>query len=179
MHRDRFVDQSQFARHVIELPTHLGQALVHAGLVVALVRCIEEAIERGADEPGFGGAAVLGGDCQSRNKILADIDADFSLHGTPCPMTATRVQARNDGTFEHLALSAERIAEPCGRPGIVATLNRASRISHMFDAGPHRVLCDDRKAANCIGASCKPHVSRFRRDQRAKTGASVSVSGKL
>jgi hypothetical protein len=95
-------------------------------------------------------------------------------------MTATGMHARNDrGTFGHLELSAQRIAEPCGHPGIVATPKRALRISHMFDAVPHRVLCDDRKAANCIGASCKPHVSRFRRDQRAKTGASVSVNGKL
>ena len=67
MHRDRFVDESQFAREVIELPAHLGQALVHASMIVGLLRNIKKAIERGADESGFGGAAVLGGDRQSRS----------------------------------------------------------------------------------------------------------------
>ena len=52
---------------------------------------IKKTIERGADESGFGGAAVLSGDCQSRNKILADIDADFPLHGAPCPTTMTDI----------------------------------------------------------------------------------------
>ena len=89
MHRDRFIDEPQFARELIELLAHLGQTFVYTRMIVGLLGHIKEAIERGADEPGFGGTAVLGGDCQSRNKILADIDADFPLHGAPRPTTMT------------------------------------------------------------------------------------------
>jgi len=91
MHRDRFVDESQFARELIELLAHLGQTFIYTGPIVLVLCHIKKAIERGADESGFGGAAVLGGDCQSRNKILADIDADFPLHGAPCPTTMTDI----------------------------------------------------------------------------------------
>ena len=78
----------------------MGQTFIYTGPIVPVLCHIKKAIERGADESGFGGAAVLGGDCQSRNKILADIDADFALHGAPRPttMTAMGSHERDRGT---------------------------------------------------------------------------------
>ncbi len=81
VHRNRFTNEFQFPRELIELLAHLGQTFIHTGAVVLIARYIKKTIERGSDEPGLGGAALLGRDYQSRNKILADIDADFSLHG--------------------------------------------------------------------------------------------------
>lgn len=96
VHRDRFVDEFQFVREVIELMAHLGQAFVHAGGIVALFGCVKKAIERGADETRLGGAAVLGGDSQPCDEVFADVDAYLSLHDAPRAMTAIRRPARRD-----------------------------------------------------------------------------------
>ncbi len=81
VHRNRFTHEFQFARELIELLAHLGQTFIHTRAVVLIPCHIKKVIARGTDEPGLGGTALLGRDCQSRNKILADIDADFSFHG--------------------------------------------------------------------------------------------------
>jgi hypothetical protein len=82
VHRNRFANEFQFARELIELLAHLGQTFIHTGAVVLIPCYVKKTIERGADEPRFRGAAVLGSDCQSRNKILPDVDTDFPLHDT-------------------------------------------------------------------------------------------------
>ena len=61
VHRNRLTNDFQFARKLIELLAHLGQTFIHTGAAVLIACYIKKTIERGADEPGLGGAALAGG----------------------------------------------------------------------------------------------------------------------
>jgi hypothetical protein len=65
VHRNRFTHEFQFARELIELLAHLGETRLNAGAILVDVLSIQEAIERGPDEPGLGGATLPGRISQS------------------------------------------------------------------------------------------------------------------
>jgi len=58
---------------------------------------------------------------------------------------------------------------------MAAARESASRRFLMFAADLRHSIHSDRKADRDIRARCGVQLSRFRRDQRAKTGASVDV----
>ncbi len=150
VHRNRFTNEFQFARELIELLAHLGQTFIHTGAVVLIACYIKKTMERGADEPGLGGAALLSGCRQPRDEFFADINTDFSLHGALWPAAVCKSVSRIFLTFDadlrhsiHRDRKACRdIRARCGAQGSQFRRDQRMKTGASVDIGDRILFAD-------------------------------------